>query len=78
MDPFFGSGKDEKGTIVVNLDDRDLAHFRLNEVDRVKAEFAALREKAQPWELNDDENVARMQLLQEIEAQNLGYNLDEW
>jgi hypothetical protein len=78
LDPFFGSGRDELGTIVVNIDDRDLASYRLNDVERVKAEFDALRDKTQPWELNDDEATARMQLLKELTEKNPGYDLNEW
>lgn len=70
LDPFFGSGKDEFGTIVINIEDRDLAHFRLNDVEKVKAEIAALRSKNDTWELEEDKEVARIQLLKEIEQGN--------
>lgn len=78
FDPFFGAGKDENGTILCNLDDRDLVHYGLNDEERLRAEFNELKQKSEVWELDEDEEQARLQLFRELQENNNGYDLDKW
>jgi len=78
LDPFFGSGKDEHGTIVCNIEARDLGHYNLDNEDKLRAEFNYNKEHGEAWELEEDEDQARIQILNELGNNTQGIDVEEW
>lgn len=78
VDPFFGSGRDENGTLIVNIEDRDLAHYQLDNEEHLRSQFNYQKEKGEVWEMEEDEDAARIQILKELEEKPEGYDLDDW
>lgn len=68
LDPFSGAGRDENGTIILEVNDKDLAHEGLDSEEGLRAEYANLNSKDDVWDVDaEDENQLRIDLLEELE-----------
>lgn len=68
LDPFSGAGRDENGTIILEVNDKDLAHEGLDSEEGLRAEYANLNSKDDVWDVDgEDENQIRIDLLEELE-----------
>jgi len=57
LDPFSGAGRDENGTIILEVNDKDLAHEGLDSEEGLRAEYANLNSKDDVWDVDgEDEN----------------------
>jgi len=68
LDPFSGAGRDENGTIILTVSDKDIAHEGLDSEEGLRSEFANLNTKDDVWDVDgEDENQIRIDLLEELE-----------
>jgi hypothetical protein len=68
LDPFSGAGRDENGTIILEVNDKDLSHEGLDNEEGLRAEFNNLNSKDEVWDVDgEDENQIRIDLLEELE-----------
>ena len=68
LDPFSGAGRDENGTIILEVNDKDLQHEGLDSEEGLRAEYANLNSKDDVWDVDaEDENQLRIDLLEELE-----------
>ena len=67
FDPFNGAGSDENGTIVMNIDDRDLAHYQLDNEDRMRQEYEYYKQQGEALEIDEDEEAVRIATLRDME-----------
>lgn len=57
LDPFSGAGRDENGTIVLKVIDKDLKHQDIDNEEALRAEYANLNSKDDVWDVDgEDEN----------------------
>lgn len=78
LDPYFGSGKDENGTTVCNMQDGDFAFLGVNDEKRLKAEYDGLIETGETWEMEDDKAAKRVEMLKYLESDESKYSLEQW
>ena len=68
LDPFSGAGRDENGTIILEVTDKDIAHEGVANDELLRAEWANLNSKDDVWDVDgEDENQIRIDLLEELE-----------
>ena len=68
LDPFSGAGRDENGTIILEVIDKDLSHQSIDNEEALRAEYANLNSKDDVWDVDgEDENQIRIDLLEELE-----------
>jgi len=68
LDPFSGAGRDENGTIILAVTDKDIAHEGIDSEELLRAEYANLNSKDDVWDVDgEDENQIRIDLLEELE-----------
>jgi hypothetical protein len=59
FDPFAGAGKDANGTLIYTVEDSELANFDLDDEERLRAHFEAVKVRGEAWELSE-ENVSEL------------------
>lgn len=68
LDPFAGAGRDENGTIILAVTDKDIAHENCDNEEALRAEYTNLNSKDDVWDVDgEDENQIRIDLLEELE-----------
>lgn len=50
----------------------------MEDTERLRAEHTYSKEKGESWELDEDEDKARIQLVKELEENIQGYSIKEW
>lgn len=70
LDPFSGAGRDENGTIILDVTDKDLASIdNFEDEAALRAEYQNLNSKDDVWDVDgEDENQIRIDLLEELES----------
>jgi len=68
LDPFSGAGRDENGTIILEVTDKDITHEGIDSEEGLRAEYSNLNSKDDVWDVDgEDENQIRIDLLEELE-----------
>jgi len=79
LDPFSGAGRDENGTIILEIIDKDIAHEGLENEEGLRAEFANLNSKDEVWDVDgEDENQIRIDLLEELETGKTDFQIQNF
>lgn len=76
LDPFYGAGTDENGTILFQVTDKDLAHLDLENEAKLRREFENIKENNNVWEV-DEENL-KVEILKNLEEQNTGFDVEHF
>jgi len=50
----------------------------LDDDEKLRTQFNYLKSKGEVWEMEEDEELQRIQLLREIEDNNSGLNKNDW
>ena len=67
MDPFAGSSKDENGTIIYNVSDRELELNRVFDEEHLAAEYEKVKNLGEQWEVDEeDPDAFRLALMTEL------------
>jgi len=64
MDPFAESIRDEEGSIVYTVEDKELSSFKLDDDAFMKAQFVLQKTKSEVWDVDEeDEDAFRLAML---------------
>ena len=55
FEPFAGAKKDENGTLLYTLEDKELADHHLDNDEELRKEFEKVKEKGEVWELDEED-----------------------
>lgn len=76
LDPFMGAGQDEFGTIHLDLEDRDLSHYKVEDEEKLKNTWENIKEANGVWDV--EEELMNIELLKELELRNKDFSIEEF
>lgn len=77
FDPFAGSGKDQHGTILYQVDQEEIDRLNLDNDEAMRQEFSRVKDKGELWEI-EDESALDHELLKDLEADNSPFNMGKF
>lgn len=79
LDPFAESTRDEEGTIIYTVEDKEMDSFKLKDEDFMKAAYEQMKSKQEVWDVDaEDEDAFRLAMLQELEEGVAGFQIEEF
>lgn len=79
IDPFAGAGRDENGSIIYKVQEKELNSFGLDNEDQLRAEWERLKAKNEVWETDqEDETAFRLALVQELEENTSVFKVEDF
>jgi len=74
LDPFAESTRDQEGTIIYTVEEKEMDNFKLKDEDFMKAAFEQMKSKQEVWDVDaEDEDAFRLAMLQELEEGVAGF-----
>lgn len=80
IDPFAGAPRDENGTIIYTVEEKELEELLMygNE-DKLRAQYEAFKGKNEAWDMDEEEEESfRMAMLQELEENTTIFKADDF
>lgn len=79
FDPFAESTRNEDGTIIYNLEEKELVGYSLDDEAVMRAQYEQAKSKQEVWDVDaEDEDSFRLAMLQELEEGNAGFNVEDF
>jgi DUF2075 family protein len=79
IDPFAGAGRDEFGSIIYNVNDKELQSFGVENDEQLRAEWERLKAKNEVWETDEeDETAFRLALVKELEENTSVFKVEDF
>ena len=80
IDPFAGAPKDENGTIMYTVEEKELEELLLyGDEAKLRAQFEAYKSKNEAWDMDEEEEESfRLAMLQELEENNTIFKADDF
>ena len=79
FDPFAESTRNEDGTIIYTLEDKELGDFKLDDEAAMRGQYEKSKSKQEVWDIDaEDEDGFRLAMLQELEEGKAGFSIEDF
>ena len=79
MDPFAGSSKDENGSIIYNVSDKELELNRVFDEEHLAQEYDKVKNLGEQWEVDEeDPDAFRLALMTELQTKTSGFDIEDF
>ena len=79
LDPFAESKRDEEGTIIYTVEEKEMDSYRLADETFMKESFELMKTKSEVWDVDaEDEDAFRLAMLQELEEGVAGFKIEDF
>jgi len=79
LEPFAGAGRDENGSILYTVEDKELEGKHCFDDEVVQREYDNLKNKGEQWEVDEeDPDAFRLALMAELEENASGFDIEDF